>query len=171
MVFAGSIPAGGAKIKYTDMQAHEELKQLFAERDSISVAIEINGFTGWRTTVIDDLTDEEAEKLLKIHQPIPEQLDAEFNALKTEFIRKEWKSNILALAEKIGFKEKGSFHKFNDWMIAKSKFKKHLNAHNIEELKQLHQQMRAAQSNNARSSRKAMTKAWWEKADRLKQYN
>ncbi len=153
------------------MNAHDELKKIFTYRDPVNIALEINGFTGFRTTLIEELTDQEANQLLKIHAPKPANLDSEYNALKEEFIRKEWKSNILALAEKTGIKEKGSFHKFNNWMLSKSKFKKHLNAHNIEELKQLHIQLRAASQNNSKSAMKPMTKAWWDKAESLKNHN
>ncbi len=153
------------------MTAHEELRELFAHRKPISVAIEINGFTRFRTTLIDELTDDEAEMLLTIHLPKPQDLDAEFNALKLEMLMREWKSNILANAEKLGLKEKGSFHKFNDWMVTKSKFKKHLNAHSLEELKELYKQLKSFQSNNAKSAKRPMTKAWWEKAKQNQQYN
>ena len=121
--------------------------------------------------MIEDLTDQEAKQLLKIHAPKPADLDQEYNALKEEFIRKEWKSNILALAEKTGIKEKGDFQKFNNWMLSNSKFKKHLNAHSIAELKQLHVQLRAALQNNSKSAMKPLTKAWWEKGESLKNHN
>lgn len=153
------------------MNAHKELQKVFASRDSASIAIEINGFTGWRTTLLEELTDQEAQQLLDIHCPKPKTVDAEYNALKEDFIKKEWKSNILVLAERTKIKEKGSFHQFNNWMLTKSKFKKHLNAHTIDELKLLHQQLRAALQNNARSAQKTMTKAWWDKAESLKNYN
>ena len=151
------------------MHTIKELQDLFADRSTLQIATELYGFTGFRTTRLEDLTETEIEKLYNIYAP--KTLDQEFHALKSEMISKEWKSNILALAEKLGFKEKGSFHNFNNWMLTSSKFKKHLNAHSIAELKELHQQMKAAQTNNARSARRTMTKAWWEKADQLKNLN
>lgn len=153
------------------MNAHDELKQVFADRKPMDVAIEINGFTGFRTTDLDDLTDQEAEQLLKIHCPEPKSLDAEYNALKEDFIKKALKSTILVLAEKTNIKDTGAFEKFNNWMLTNSKFKKHLNAHNLEELRELHKQMRAAQHNNAKSAMKTMTEAWWQKANHLKDLN
>lgn len=153
------------------MNAHEELQKVFASRDSASIAIEINGFTGWRTTLVEELTDQEAQQLLDIHCPKPKTVDAEYNALKEDFIKREWKSAVLAMAEKTNIKEKGSFAKFNNWMIASSRFKKHLNAHTIDQLKLVHQQLKAVQQNNARSATRPMTKAWWNKAESLKNYN
>ena len=52
-----------------------------------------------------------------------------------------------------------------------SKFKKHLNAHSIDELKQLFQQLKAAQGNQRKSAMKPMTKAWFAKAEQLKNLN
>ncbi|MCZ2084135.1 MAG: hypothetical protein LC112_07655 [Flavobacteriales bacterium] len=153
------------------MNAREELKQLFADRNPVMVGIEISGYTGFRTTLIDELTDEEAKRLLEAHAPKPADLDKEYNALKEDFIKREWKSAVLAMAEKTNIKEKGSFAKFNNWMIASSRFKKHLNAHTIDELKLVHQQLKAVQQNNARSATRPMTKAWWNKAEQLKKYN
>lgn len=145
------------------MTAKEELKKLFADRNPVQVAIEINGFTGFRTTVVDELTDEEAVKLLSIHIPSEKELAEENNALKEELIRNAWISKILKLAETTGIKEVGRFEKFNGWMYTKSKFKKHLNAHSVEELKLLHIQLHGVQSNNNESAKKPLTKAWWKK--------
>lgn len=150
---------------------HQKLKELFADRNPVNVAIEINGFTSWRTTLIDELTEKEARTLLEIHTPRPADLDAEFNALKEEIVRKNYKSAILALAERTGLKDPGDFQKFNSWMMLKSKFKKHLNAHSLTELKQLYNQLRAVQANNARSAQRPMTKAWWHKGEQNKNYN
>lgn len=148
-----------------------ELKELFADRTTMSIALEINGFTGFRTTLIEDLTPQEIDTLYEIHVPKPQDLEAEYNALKEDFIKKEWRSNILALAEKTGIKEKGNFQKFNNWMLLSSKFKKHLNGHSLDELRELHKQLRGVQNNNSRSSKNPMTKAWWAKAEGLKQCN
>lgn len=148
-----------------------DLKELFAHRTGVSVAIEINGFTGFRTTVLDDLTPQEIEKLYQIHVPTERDLERQCNALKEELVKKTWRSNILALAEKTGIKEKEDFTKFNNWMMLSSKYKKNLKDHSIAELKELHTQLRAVQQNNIRSANNPMTKAWWEKSEHLKNLN
>lgn len=153
------------------MAPHEELKQIFADRKPIDVAIEISGFTNHRTTLIDDLTESEALRLIAIHCPSEMELDKSFNALQEDLIKREWKSKILALAEKTGIKEKGSFHTFNNWMLISSIFKKHLNTHSIEELKAVYRQLRGVQYNNAKSADKPFTKAWWQKGYQLKAQN
>lgn len=145
------------------MDPKKELKQLFASRRPVEVAIEISGFTGHRTTLIDELSETEAMELLKIHCPGPRKIDKDFDALKEDLIKREWKSKILAKAEKVGVKKQNSFDKFNEWMLLKSKFKKHLNAHSIDELKELHRQLCAFQTNNAKSAANFFTKAWWDK--------
>lgn len=148
-----------------------ELQELFSNRSAISVAIEINGFTGFRTTHMEDLTEDEINRLYAIHCPKEVSATEQFEALQEELISKAWKSKILVAAEQAKLKDPGNFHRFNNWMLLKSKFKKHLNAHTIEELKELHAQIRAAIANNARSAQKPLTKAWWKKAENLKEFN
>ncbi|HFK5562082.1 TPA: hypothetical protein ACGZ9C_001729 [Elizabethkingia anophelis] len=150
---------------------HEQLKELFADRKPMDVAIEISGFTGFRTSKIDDLSTEEAINLLAIHKPLPKDVEARNNALLEEILCKEWKSKILAVAEQEGIKESGDFQKFNNWMLQYSVCKKHLNAYNLEELKALLIQMQALKFNNARSSGKPMNEAWWRKGQKLKNLN
>ena len=50
-------------------------------------------------------------------------------------------------------------------MLAKSIFKKHLNAHSIDELKDLFKQLQGVKQNNAKSAKKPYTKAWWKKGN------
>ena len=151
------------------MNAHQELAKIFAHRNPADVAIEISGFTSWRTTLLEELTIEEAEKLLSIHQPRSD--EKKHNELIEEMMRKEWKSAILSLAETTHIKEPKSFEKFNNWMLTKSIFKKHLNAHSLEELKQVHRQLKGVQANNNRSAKRPMNKAWWNKAENNKMWN
>lgn len=156
------------------MNPRKELKELFGHRNSLDIAIEINGFTGFRTTLIEELTDEEALQLLSVHKPIEEtaeELEAEFEELKDEILKKGWKSKILKIAETTGIKDKGDFTKFNNWMLKSSKFKKHLNAHSVNELKQLHSQLYGVKHNNAKSSKTPLTKSWWGKASEIKNLN
>ncbi len=153
------------------MATLQDLQQLFAERKPHDVAIEISGFTGFRTTCMEDLSQDEINRLYACHAPQPKNIDEEFNAFKTELIMKAWRSKVLATAEKAGIKEAGCFHKFNGWMILRSKYKKALNAHTIEELKSLHRQIIAVITNNRKSAQKPMTQAWWNQGNKLKNLN
>lgn len=156
------------------MNPHEELKQLFAHRNGAEVAIEIHGFTGFRTTLIEDLTEKEAISLLSIHRPeekTAEELEEEFQELSEEILKKGWKSKILKVAEDTGIKDKNDFVKFNRWMLTSSKFKKHLNAHTLDELKLLHAQLHGVKHNNSKSAKKPLTKAWWFNGAKLKNLN
>ncbi|RQO37926.1 hypothetical protein DBR39_13640 [Chryseobacterium sp. KBW03] len=144
------------------MNPKEELKQIFADRTPVDIAIEISGYTGHRTTLIDELTEAEASGLLAVYNPSVD-LEKEHTLLQQVLIKKEWRSKILAKAEKIKIKKPNSFFEFNDWMQLKSKFKKHLNSHSIQELKELHQQLCAFESNNSKSAKKPFTKSWWDK--------
>lgn len=145
------------------MTPKEELKQLFAERKPIDVQIEINGFTGFRATSIDELSEYEALKLLEIYAPKTKTPEEENEEMKQELLRNGWIAKILKLAEATGIKETGNFNKFNNWMYNSSKYKKHLNAHNTEELQILHRQLQAVKTNNFKSAKKPLTQEWWKK--------
>lgn len=153
------------------MATLQDLQELFAERKPHDVAIEISGFTGFRTTNIEELTAEEIDKLYACHVPRLRDVEADFEAFKTEMMQKAWRSKILAAAEKAGLKDPGCFEKFNGWMTGRSKYKKPLYAHSVEELKELHRQINAAITNNRRSAQKPLTKAWWNQGEKLKNLN
>lgn len=149
------------------MATLQDLQELFAERKPIDVAMEISGFTGFRTTHIEDLSAEEINTLYAVHFPTEQSVEAEFNAFKAELVQKAWRSKILAAAEQAGLKEAGSYHQFNNWMMSKSKYKKPLFSHTVGEMKELHRQLKAALTNNRRSAEKPMTEAWWKKGKSL----
>ena len=149
----------------------KDLKEVLADKQPYEIAIIVSGFTGHRTTLLEELTPEETDRLFSIYCPAPASLDEEYNALKEELVKKEWRSKILATAEKAGIKKSGSFQEFNNWMLTYGKFKKQLTAHTIAEMKELHQQLRALMQSDARSARKPMTKAWFTKSDNLIRWN
>lgn len=153
------------------MATLQDLQELFAERKPQDVAIQISGFTGWRTTKIEDLSQDEINTLYAIHAPKLKDVEEEFQAFKTELIVKAWRSKILATAEKAGIKKADSFHEFNDWMLTRSTFKKALYSLNVEELKTVHRQLNGVITNNRKSAAKPLTKAWWMCADKLKNLN
>ena len=70
------------------MATINDLKELFAERDELSIASEVYGFTNFRTTRMEELTQEEIDALVKVHSP--EKLDEQFNALIEEMKMKEY---------------------------------------------------------------------------------
>ena len=160
---SGSVLKGNTSGKFFDKQ--------LAGRKEIDIAMEISGYTGFRTTVLEELTEDEAIQLLDIHCPKPHDLDAEFNALKEEMIKKEYRSKILAIAEREGIKKKDSWAEFNNFMLLSSKFKKGLNEHSLSELKELLKQFNALATNNRRSAEHPMTKAWFRKSENLKHWN
>ena len=104
-------------------------------------------------------------ELYKIHckDEIP-QISTESEAIYQQMLRKHWISNVLTIATEQGIKEPNDWRKFNDWMMRSSKFKKHLNAHSVKELKILHQQLCKLRDNNLKSAEKPLTKAWMKKA-------
>lgn len=155
------------------MATLKDLKELFAYRQPHEVAIEVNGFTGFRTTLLEELTQEEVDRLYTIHQGflLKKKELSEEEYLQELLLKKKWRANILAIATEEGIKEPDSWTKFNHWMLNSSKFKKQLNAHSLDELKELHKQFCRLRENNACSAQKPMTKAWERKAHRLKMWN
>lgn len=140
------------------MATLEDLKKIFSERAPHEVAIEISGFTGFRTTLMEELTPAEIDKLYNIHQGKYQRQISDLEALK-----RHWRSNVLTIATEEGIKEPNGWEKFNHWMLNRSKFKKHLNAHNLEELKALHRQLCQLRDNNEKSAKKPFNKAWLRK--------
>lgn len=114
-----------------------------------------------RTTNIDDLTPEEVEKIYKMFFPKEVLASEQLITAKNNDVLKKHRSNILTIATRIGIKEPDSWDKFNNWMLKNSKFKKKLNDHNLEELKELELQFRAASTNYDRSALQIGTKAWY----------
>ncbi|GAA5096800.1 hypothetical protein GCM10023210_31040 [Chryseobacterium ginsengisoli] len=155
------------------MDAIQELKILFAKRSGADIAIEINGFTGFRTTLLEELTDTEAKQLLEIHQPqkTVKQLQQEVREASEEILKKGWKSKVLVVAEATGIKDKDGFVRFNKWMLKSSIYKKHLNAYSLEELKELHKQLQGVKANNSKSAKKPLTKSWWREGLQNKNLN
>jgi hypothetical protein len=153
------------------MTPHQELRYLFAGRKEFDIAIEISGYTGFRTTVLEELTQDEAVQLLDIHTPKQKDVEKEYNALKEEMIKKEYRSKILAIAEREGIKRKDSWQEFNNFMMLSSKFKKGLNEHSLLELRELLKQFNALVANNRASAERPLTKAWYRKAENLKHWN
>ncbi len=153
------------------MNTRENLEKLFEGKSAFETAMVVSGFTGFRCTRLDDLTDDEADALWMKYAPKTADTVETLRQVADELERRELKSNILALAERTGIKEPGSWTKFNGWMLSGSRFKKHLNAHDADELRSLYRQLRALEVSNAKSAQKAFNKAWWEKGNELKNWN
>ncbi|GGG47225.1 hypothetical protein [Epilithonimonas arachidiradicis] len=151
------------------MTPTQELNSYLVRKNPQTVAVLIDSITNHRTTAVEDLTNSEIGTLLQIFRP--KTIEEKANALVDEAIMKQWRSNIIALAERTGIKKLGQWSEFNNWMLLSSVFKKHLNAHSLEELKALYQQLRGVERNNERSASKTMTKAWWKKAEDNKAWN
>ena len=93
----------------------EDLREIFSHRPPHEVAIEVSGFTGFRTTLLEELTPEEMNELYKIHckDEIP-QMSSESEAIYQQMLKKHWISNVLTIATEQGIKESNDWRKFND---------------------------------------------------------
>lgn len=147
----------------------ENVKNLLADKSAVDIAMIVHGVSGFKTTILEELTTQQLETLISIYEP--KQVPTQENSLIETILKKEWKSNILAKAEKYGIKDKGDFQKFNLWMLQRSMFKKHLNAHSLEELKALHRQICSVGSNNRKASINIGSKSWWKHGDAVKNLN
>lgn len=134
------------------MATIEDLKALFKDSAPHEVAIEINGFTGFRTTLIEELTQDEIQRLYEIHRPKTAEPSA--SEFKAEMERKKWRSYILTIVQREGIKEPNSWERFNHWMLHSSRFKKALKEHSLDELKALHQQLMKMKDNNRKNKNK-----------------
>lgn len=144
------------------MATIEDLRAIFRKKKPHEIAIEVGGFTGFRTSNIEELRPEEIDRLYTIHTSgLPLETAT---LLAEEIAKKKWKSSILRIATEEGIKEPNDWGKFNSWMMKGSIFKKSLNEHSLDELKALHRQMHKLRSNNEKSAQVPLTKAWMKKA-------
>ncbi|MDO4763855.1 MAG: hypothetical protein Q4A00_05685 [Flavobacteriaceae bacterium] len=147
------------------MATLSELKAIFSHRSASEIAIEINGFTGFRTTKIEELTQEEIDRLYKIHTL----REAENKDEKRKYI-----SYILKIAtdegihrpvmiEKYGKNEVDCWHNLNHWMLTKSTVKKPLYQCSLDELRLVYKQFCKLRDNNEKSAQKPFNRAWMRK--------
>lgn len=142
------------------MTTRNQLEEIFAGKKPHEIAVIICGATGFRTTRIEELTEAEAERIMRAYSPPqPSRKEREYDA---ELIR-TWRSNILTVATRIGIKSPQNFDSFNHWMKAKSKYKKELFKLNLQELKEVHKQLLMVEINDAKSAKNYDTKAFWRK--------
>ncbi len=165
------------------MATIEQLKELFKHRQPHDIAIEINGFTGFRTTLMEDLTQDEINRLYNIHKgntPPTAPLFTKEGNEKAE--KRKWVSYILKIATDEGIHRPVVIIKnrqrmvdewqcLNHWMITQSTAKKLLYQCDLEELKAVHQQLCKLRDNNAKSAQKPLNKAWWRKGEQNKNLN
>lgn len=161
------------------MATLEDLKTLFKDREPHDIAIEISGFTGFRTTLMEELTPTEIDKLYNIHNPRTQPL-SERNGSKEE--KRKWISYILKIATDEGIHRPvtimknrqnvvDEWYNLNKWMLTQSTAKKLLYFCNLEELKAVYQQLCKLRDNNEKSAQKPLNKAWWRKGNQLKGLN
>lgn len=117
-----------------------------------------------RTTDIDELTDDELSEIYELFFPKQPTTEEQLFDAKNKDLLKRRRSNILTIATRIGIKQPDSWDKFNKWMLSRSIYKKRLLDHDLEELKALEIQMRAAEVNYDRSALIPGTKAWYHKS-------
>lgn len=169
------------------MATLEDLKTLFGNREPHDIAIEISGFTGFRTTLMEELTPAEIDKLYQIHSG-----HYKPNTPPTAFVfenersgkeeKRKWVSYILKIATDEGIHRPvmvmknrqnvvDEWYNLNKWMLTQSTAKKLLYFCNLEELKAVYQQLCKLRDNNEKSAKKPLNKAWWSKGIRNEKLN
>lgn len=155
------------------MATLEDLRNVLFDRTPHELAIEISGFTGFRTTLIEELTQEEIDILYKIHKRRYDESIEE---------KRKWSSYILKIATdegihrpvmvvKYGKNVVDCWYSFNHWMLTQSTAKKLLYHCNVEEMEAVHQQLCKLRDNNEKSAQKPMNKAWWRKGVKNRNLN
>ena len=136
--------------------------KLFEKFSAFAISQTVFLHTG-RTTDIEELSDEELAEVYKIFFPTERNIAEQVFMLQYEKLLKEHRSIVLSIATRIGLKEPDSWDKFNNWMLKSSILKKKLNDYNLQEIKDLERQLRAAESNYQASAEKPGNKAWYHK--------
>lgn len=116
-----------------------------------------------RTSNIDDLTDQEIERLYAVFFPKQPSLVEKVILAEHKELLKKHRSICLTIATRIGLKAPDSWEKFNNWMLNSSILKKRLNDYSLQELQRLERQLRSAESNFEASATKPGNKAWYHK--------
>lgn len=141
------------------MKRKELLEKIFEGKKPNEIAIVIGGATGFRTTQIEELTEAETRRILDAYVP------KKNISKEDEATLRNWRTNILTVASRTGIKSPYGWEEFNRWMKQSSVHKKELYKLNIEELKDTHKQLLMVEKNNAKSSKKYGTKAYWRKGE------
>ena len=151
------------------MKTKTKLKKIFEGKPNFHEQSIVSGFTNRRAICIEDLTEQEAENLYLIY--CPKKVENPVLKIAQEIELKKWKSNCIAKAQHLGITHPNNWDAFNLWMVTYSIYKKHLNAHNLQELKELHRQLCAVELSDYRSGKKPMTEAWLKRGNELKNLN
>lgn len=140
------------------MQPHKRLMTLLSKLgiDDEQRHDMVYQYTRGRTQSTRDLTLVELNDLCARFQAI---LD-EQNKKYTDQLRR-LRSLALSVASRAGIKQPGDWESFNRWMINSSVHHKRLDAHTLEELNNLIQQLRAIEHHNTQSAAHPGTKAWY----------
>ena len=118
----------------------------------------IYDFTGGRTSSSRDLYDSELRDLVwKLQNDFGYRSQV---GVRLEMEKKKKRSVVLAIAQRCGIHEGTSFEKFNRFMLDRSRFKKRLSGHSLEELDELIKQFRGLERNYERSAANPGTKAY-----------
>ncbi|MDY3363860.1 hypothetical protein PG623_07590 [Riemerella anatipestifer] len=132
----------------------------------------IYNFTGGRTQSSRELSPQELEALCNALDGIKKSktklTSTCLSILESEGIHRP-NEPLLEITEK-GAKP-NPFGHLNRWMLERSVYKKPLAFHSAEELKDLLNQLHKLADNNRKASKKFGNKAYWNKADKLKNLN
>lgn len=141
----------------------KKIEEICSNFSALAVAQMTGMYSHYRTTLIEELSDDELTAMYQSCFPSEMPLQKQLVKLRLQDIMKRKRSVILTIATETGIKAPDDWTAFNNWMLHSSKFKKPLKNHNLEELEALHKQMRALQSNYEHSAEKVGNKAWFHK--------
>ncbi|MDY3338449.1 hypothetical protein PG279_04580 [Riemerella anatipestifer] len=132
----------------------------------------IYNFTNGRTSSSRELNSQELEDLCNALEGVKKSktqlISTCLSILEAEGIHRP-NEPLLEIAEK-GAKP-NPFGHLNRWMLERSVYKKPLAFHSVAELEVLLRQLHKLAENNRKASKKFGNKAYWNKADKLKNLN
>lgn len=136
--------------------------RLFEKFSESAIRMTVFDFTN-RTSNIDEMTDQELEKMYNLFFPKQPSLVEQVVLAEHKELIRQHRSQALTIATKIGLKDPDNWDNFNRWMLNSSILKKRLNDYSLTELPGLIRQLRAAESNFEASATKPGNKAWYKK--------
>lgn len=143
-----------------------ELRQIMDGKgmSDLDIALAVSGISGQRTTVLEELTENEMLSLLSIYKPIKSQENARkrLQQLEEERLIKMKRSIILKDAQTAHIHNPEDWSKFNQWMLKSSVLHKPLKDYTLEELDLLKVQMKKIVQKFKKNSKRTGTKAWYQ---------
>lgn len=145
------------------MDIKQMILKLRTRFDEQSIAMAVGLKTNYRTTILEELTDDEIIHFYHLYFPKPKTPAMIAQELAMEKEVKRLRSIILKEASAIGLLAPDDWTKFNAFMLKYSPLKKALNEYKINEFTELIKQFKSLRSKYEKDAKMPHTRAWYHK--------